>query len=218
VLPYGPDAVLVECADLAEVMELSAATRTRYGDRLAEVVPAARTVLIKGAPVQGGLVQGGLVQGGLPGDVVAWLADAALDHAFTHRDPAAGSRTVELEVVYDGADLDEVARLTGMGVDEVVTAHRSRTWTVAFCGFVPGFAYLVGPDDALQVPRRASPRPRVPAGAVALADRFCGVYPRESPGGWQLIGRTDAALWRPDADRPALLAPGDRVRFRPAGR
>lgn len=113
-----------------------------------------------------------------------------------------------------GTDLTEVAALTGLTAGEVVEAHTGTPWRVGFGGFAPGFAYLVGGDPRLQVPRRAEPRVRVPAGSVALAGEFSGVYPRESPGGWQLIGRTGAALWDVDRPQPALLVPGMWVRFR----
>ena len=88
---------------------------------------------------------------------------------------------------------------------------------VGFSGFVPGFAYLVGGDERLHVPRRAEPRTRVSAGSVGLAGEFSGIYPRETPGGWQLIGRTDAVLWDVERDPPALLTPGTRVQFRAIG-
>ncbi len=118
-----------------------------------------------------------------------------------------------LPVRYDGPDLDEVARLTGLTVDEVVTAHTGSAWTVAFMGFAPGFAYLAGGDARLAVPRRDHPRPRVDMGAVGLAAGLSGVYPRSSPGGWQLVGRTDVTLWDLSHDPPALLRPGTVVRF-----
>lgn len=118
-----------------------------------------------------------------------------------------------MPVTYDGADLDEVARLTGLTPDEVCTAHTSREWTVSFLGFAPGFAYLAGGDDQLAVPRRAEPRIRVPAGAVALAGSYSGIYPRESPGGWQLIRHTDIPVWDAESDTPALFSPDARVRF-----
>jgi KipI family sensor histidine kinase inhibitor len=120
---------------------------------------------------------------------------------------------VELPVRYDGPDLAVVAELSGASVDAVIAAHLEQLWTAAFIGFAPGFAYLTGEDDRLTVPRRESPRPAVPAGSVALAAGYCGVYPRESPGGWHLIGRTDAVLWDAKRADPALLAPGTRVRF-----
>ena len=114
---------------------------------------------------------------------------------------------------YDGPDLSDVARHTGLSEEEVVEAHTGTPWRVAFGGFAPGFGYLAGGDERLRVPRRDSARTAVPAGAVALADRFSGVYPRESPGGWQLIGTTDLPMWDLDRDPPALLRPGVPVRF-----
>ncbi|HET7822893.1 MAG TPA: carboxyltransferase domain-containing protein, partial [Ornithinibacter sp.] len=123
------------------------------------------------------------------------------------------SHEVEIAVRYDGPDLDDVARLTGLTPAEVVAAHTGTPWRVAFGGFAPGFAYLVGGDPRLRVPRRDRPRPSVPAGAVGLAGGFSGVYPRSSPGGWQLLGTTDALLWDVERDPPALLPPGTSVRF-----
>ncbi|PRC47306.1 allophanate hydrolase, partial [Mycobacterium sp. ITM-2017-0098] len=129
-------------------------------------------------------------------------------------DPGDGNADVTLDVVYDGEDMGEVARLTGLTPDEVVAAHTERCWRVGFSGFAPGFAYLVGGDERLVVPRRSEPRTKVPVGSVGLAGEFSGVYPRESPGGWQLIGRTSAVLWDVDRDNPALLTPGMWVQFR----
>ncbi len=116
-------------------------------------------------------------------------------------------------MTYDGPDLGDVARLTGLREGEVVAAHTGTEWRVAFGGFAPGFAYLMGGDPRLWVPRRESPRTRVPVGAVGLAGEFSGIYPRESPGGWQLIGRTELPMWDLDRDPPALLAAGTTVRF-----
>jgi len=116
-------------------------------------------------------------------------------------------------VTYDGPDLDDVAVLTKLSVEQIVALHTGRELTVAFCGFAPGFAYLSGLPKDLQVSRRDEPRTRVPAGSVGLAGDRTGVYPRESPGGWQLIGRTDVVLWDLERDPPALLRPGLRVRF-----
>lgn len=129
---------------------------------------------------------------------------------------AEGARRHVIEVDYDGEDLDEVARLTGLTVSEVIRAHTGSPWHVAFCGFAPGFSYLVGGDPRLEVPRRGEARVRVPAGSVAVAGRFSSVYPRVSPGGWQLLGTTDATLWDLAADPPGLLLPGDIVDFRGA--
>ena len=123
----------------------------------------------------------------------------------------------EIAVSYDGPDLDEVARLTGLTAAEVIAAHTATPWRVAFGGFAPGFAYLTGGDPRLRVPRRGVPRTSVPAGAVALAGEFSAVYPQSSPGGWQLIGRTDTVMFDPARDPAALLRPGDRVRFVQAG-
>ncbi len=114
---------------------------------------------------------------------------------------------------YDGPDLAEVAARTGLSPPDVVRAHTGSEWVVAFAGFAPGFGYLTGGDPRLSVPRRATPRVRVPAGAVALAAGYSAVYPRASPGGWQVVGHTDRVLWDLSADPPALLRPGQRVRF-----
>jgi KipI family sensor histidine kinase inhibitor len=128
--------------------------------------------------------------------------------------PTASTGTlVPVRVVYDGPDLAEVAELTGLGVAGVVAAHTGTPWRVAFGGFAPGFSYLADGDPRLVVPRRSEPRTSVPAGSVGLAGEFSGVYPRESPGGWQLVGRTDAVLWDARRTPPALLSPGTWVRF-----
>ncbi len=124
-------------------------------------------------------------------------------------------RLVEIPVVYEGADLAEVARLTGLTADEVVARHSGVEYTVAYLGFSPGFAYLTGLDPVLRVPRRATPRTSVPAGSVAIAGPYAAVYPSPSPGGWRLLGHTALALWDVGRDPPALLGPGDRVRFQP---
>jgi KipI family sensor histidine kinase inhibitor len=122
-------------------------------------------------------------------------------------------RQVEIPVRYDGEDLDEVARRTGLTPDEVVALHAASHYEVSFCGFSPGFAYLRGLPDALVLPRRDVPRPRVPAGSVAVAERYSAVYPQDSPGGWWLLGRTELVMFDAQRDPPALLRPGDRVRF-----
>ena len=122
-----------------------------------------------------------------------------------------------MPVVYDGADLRDVAELTGLTEREVVRYHTGAEWTVAFGGFAPGFGYLTGGPPELTVPRRAESRTKVPRGAVGLAGQFSGIYPRESPGGWQLIGRTELEIWCVDREPPALLRPGVRVRFQEVG-
>ncbi|MGN6752805.1 MAG: 5-oxoprolinase subunit B family protein [Intrasporangium sp.] len=203
----GDAALLVETDDLAHVLALERRLRSlvERGEGIwasvDDVVPAARTVLIVARP--------GTDLADLGASVTATSPSAAgADHTLAGQD-----RSVEIRVRYDGPDLAEVAELTGLTPAEVVNAHTGTPWQVAFCGFSPGFAYLVGGDPRLAVPRRAEPRPRVPGGAVGLAGEFSGVYPRESPGGWQLIGTTDAPLWDPEREPPALLSPGTVVRF-----
>lgn len=165
-----------------------------------DVVPAERTVLVVAGP--------GVDLGSLRGRIV----ELAQDGVVLGARPAAGG-LVEIPVRYDGPDLDDVARHTELTVAEVVAAHTRSTWNVAFSGFAPGFAYLVGGDPRLEVPRRPEPRTQVPSGSVALAGRYSGVYPRASPGGWQLIGRTDVVLFDVARPEPALLRPGAVVRF-----
>lgn len=201
VLSCGPRAVLLEFASLDEVISADAvlsASDLVAGGRVLELVPAARTILV---------VHDGTLTGADATDVLATAT------AVEHRRPAGD--VVEIGVHYDGADLAEVAGATGLSVDEVVARHSSGLYTCAFCGFMPGFSYLQGLDEVLWLPRRATPRTRVPAGSVAIAAGFSAVYPSDSPGGWHLLGRTDVRLWDPEAPIPALLPPGTRVRFVP---
>ena len=200
ILPAGDAAVLVELADLADAQRLYASLRADPLPGTLDVVPATRTVLVT--------LDRSVTR---PEQVAAALRSRSLADA---PDPGRGE-LVELPTRYDGPDLAEVAALTGLAEDEVARRHGAAEWTVAFCGFAPGFAYLTGGDAALRVPRRETPRTAVPAGSVGLADGFSGAYPRRMPGGWQLIGRTDAVLWDLDRDPPALLPPGTRVRFVP---
>ncbi len=144
--------------------------------------------------------------------------DAAEQHLRSLEvSPDAGltGREIEIPVVYDGEDLAEVAETLGLTVDEVIDAHSGQRWLAAFNGFAPGFAYLTGESNVLELPRRATPRTSVPAGSVAIADRYSGIYPRSSPGGWHLLGHTDAPLWDSTRTPPALIAPGDTIRFVP---
>ncbi|SIS05070.1 sensor histidine kinase inhibitor, KipI family [Microbispora rosea] len=192
----GDHAVLVELDRLEEVVALYDALAADTPPGIVDLVPAARTLLVRFEPP---------------------TRHAEVESAVLAARPAGGRRVtteeVVIPVVYDGDDLADVARLTGLTEREVVAAHTGTVWTVAFCGFAPGFGYLVGGDPRLAVPRRTESRVRVPTGAVALAGEFSGVYPRESPGGWQLIGRTETVVWDIAADPPALLRPGVRVRF-----
>jgi KipI family sensor histidine kinase inhibitor len=201
VLPCGERALLVELEDLDAVLGLHAALRSEAPAGVLELVPAARTLLVTFDP--------GAT------DAPA-LGEALRAVEFSPGAPASGER-VEIPVTYDGEDLDAVASHAGLSPGEVVERHAGGEYVVAFCGFAPGFAYLTGLDERLHVPRRESPRTRVPAGAVAVADVFTAVYPRVSPGGWQLIGRTDEPLWDVERDPPARLVPGTRVRFVEAG-
>jgi KipI family sensor histidine kinase inhibitor len=129
----------------------------------------------------------------------------------------AQTRLHTVRTVYDGPDLDDVAAATGLRTVDVIEIHSSRTYDVDLLGFVPGFAYLSELDARLELPRRATPRQRVPAGSVAVASRLTGLYPFDTPGGWHLIGKTDALLFDPRRPEPSLFKPGDKVRFEPAG-
>jgi KipI family sensor histidine kinase inhibitor len=189
----GRAAVLVEVADSHEAVSLAAWARDRALAR--DVVPGARSVLLDGLADRDTLAE--VLGDWTPGEVEA-------------------GPEIELPVTYDGSDLDDVAAQWGCDVDQVVARHQRTEFVAAFCGFSPGFAYLEGLE--VDVPRLSTPRTRVPAGSVALAGRWCGVYPTDSPGGWRIIGHTEAELWDPARDRPALLSPGTRVRFRDADR
>lgn len=208
-LPMGDCALLVETDDIDAVLTISAALMplAEAGDgvwaEVDDLVPAARTLLVVARPTTDLTVLRRAVL-----DAVARPASAA-----GRAETSAHGRVVEVPVHYDGPDLGEVARQAGRTTAEIVAAHTRATWRVAFGGFSPGFAYLVGGDLRLDVARRPEPRTRVPAGSVALAGQFSGVYPRESPGGWQLIGRTDAVLWDVTRRPPALLKPGMTIRF-----
>jgi KipI family sensor histidine kinase inhibitor len=204
---YGDRALLLQFDSTAEVLAWTTALREAGLLGVLDVVPASRTVLVK---LAGPRYQAPTRQR---------LAKLRLDHAALAEfaDPTDRRPDVVLDVVYDGADLPEVARLTGLDPAQVIAAHTGSLWQVGFGGFIPGFAYLVGGDTRLHVPRRADPRTKVPPGSVALAGEFSGVYPRETPGGWQLIGRTDAVLWDIDRAEPALLTAGMWVQFRAVG-
>ncbi len=203
VLPMGDRALLVEVASLDAVLALHAALAASAPAGVVDLVPAARTVLVRLDPAVLDLAA-----------TRRWIAEAADDDEVAAV-PAAPPEA-ELELVYDGPDLASTADLLGVGTDELVRRHRAASWTVAFTGFAPGFGYLVSADWPFDVPRLDAPRTRVPAGAVGLAAGFTGAYPRATPGGWRLIGTTRARLFDPDAASPALLAPGTRVRIRAA--
>lgn len=208
VLRHGARAFLLEFDDLDAVVAHHAAVLAAGLPGVVEVVPAARTLFVEVDPTVTSV------------ELVAERTRrlSPLDVVGTERP------VVEVEVRYDGPDLADVARLAQASVEEVVRRHTALTWRTAFIGFTPGFAYLVpegaGPEAPgwlPEVPRRPEPRVQVPTGAVGLAGGFTGIYPRSSPGGWQLIGSTDAVLWDPARPEPALLPAGARVRFVEAG-
>lgn len=196
-MPCGDVGVLAELDGVDEVLALHAELVAHPPPGVVDLVPAARTLLVKLDPHRTSVDEvAAVLRRTRPGDGVR-----------------GSSPTILIPTVYDGDDLETVAGITGLGVAGVVEAHTAQVWTVAFAGFTPGFGYLVGNDDRLHVPRKRDPRRRVPTGAVALAGEFSGVYPRESPGGWQLIGRTDVPMWDLSRDPPSLLRPGAQVRF-----
>ncbi len=195
VRPFGDTGLLIEVDGLPEVLALADAVRAAPPAGVLDIVPAARTVLLTLAPRTD--------IGAVRRDVLALPVEPGA--------PPPDGKSIEITVTYDGPDLDEVSRLTGLDAAEVVRAHTGTPWRVAFGGFAPGFAYLAGGDPRLDVERRSEPRTSVPAGAVGLAGEYSGIYPRASPGGWQLIGHTDTVLW--DVDNGALLVPGGIVQF-----
>ena len=210
VLPCGEHALLVELDALDDVLALHGAVRAAREDGeealadVADVVPGARTLLVvarEGTDLSS-------LRRALP-DLAARRPSGSAAGAPRHGAPA----VVEIRVRYDGPDLDEVAELTGLAPKEVVAAHTGTPWRAAFAGFAPGFTYLAGGDPRLRVPRRSEPRTSVLAGSVGLAGGFSAVYPRSSPGGWQLLGHTEATLWDVGREPPALIQPGSMVHF-----
>jgi len=197
ILPVGDLAILVELPDLDAVLATAAALRRLRLSGVIDIVPAARTVLVR--------CEGRAA--------VRRVAEAVAEADLTTPPGGDAARDVTVEVVYGGADLEAVGQLTGLGIDGVVAAHTGTAWRAAFGGFAPGFVYLAGGDGRLEVPRLDSPRTVVPAGSVAVAGGFSAVYPGESPGGWRLLGRTGQRMWDETRDPPALIAPGDTVRF-----
>ncbi|MEU9109323.1 allophanate hydrolase subunit 1 [Streptomyces xanthophaeus] len=197
-LPVGAGALLIELGSAADVAALHAEVlRRRDAGELGgvrDVVPAARTVLLDGVAD--------------PAALAARIAGWEVPPLTETEGPL-----VTVPVRYDGPDLAEVAALWGVAPREVAALVGAVVFRVAFCGFAPGFGYLTGLPQHLHLPRRDTPRPAVPAGSLALAGEYAGVYPRSSPGGWQLIGSTRAVLWDPSREPAALFAPGVRVRF-----
>ncbi len=185
-IPFGEDGWLLLTDDPIAV----ATTIDRHG--LDDVVPGERHVLLRG-----------------PRD----RAQAAVDVLPADPPRLAPREPALLNATWDGPDLQQVAEAAAMSRDSVISLLEEAILTVAFCGFAPGFAYMTGLDRRLHLPRRERPRPQVPAGSIAIAAGYCAVYPTASPGGWHLVGRCDVWLFDPDREPPALLAPGDQVRF-----
>lgn len=200
VVPYGPRAVLIELDGDRRPADVAAALGAEAAWEHATIVPAARSVLVE--------LPDGNIDGDVLGELGEWLAGAGPAEARR-----GATALVEVPTVYGGADLDEVAQACGLDPAEVIARHTASTFTVAFCGFAPGFAYLDGLDERLRLPRRATPRTSVPAGSVAIADRYGAIYPTASPGGWHLLGTTDLRVFDPGGDPPSLLSPGTAVRF-----
>ena len=197
VRPVGTRAVLAELTGTQDVLALQTLLLESPLPGQQDVLAAAQTVMVRADSPAAARRMGALL---LELDLTAPVRqDGGL---------------VYIDTVYDGEDLAEVGQLTGLGTDGVIKAHTGQIWTVAFAGFAPGFGYMVGENQVLEVPRRSSPRTAVPAGSVALAGNYSAVYPRKSPGGWQLIGRTGARMWDLDRAEPALASPGHRVQFR----
>ena len=197
VRPAGDRAVLLEVPDNPAAVRLAARLRELLGARAQDVVVGHRTVLVTWAPG--------------PRPDVSW---AALADVPAEAPDAPAPREVVLGVRYDGPDLHAVAALCELSPEALVARHTAVTYRVGFVGFAPGFAYLLGAPGRIEVPRRPDPRASVPAGSVALGGPYTAVYPAASPGGWQLVGRTDARLFDPGRKPPALLGPGDAVRLR----
>lgn len=193
--PSGSHGLLLELDSLEDVLRQYAALLEARLPVL-DLVPAGRTILVIG-------------------DRETDLDDlrVQLEQVRPAEHGQQEGATVEIPVRYDGEDLAEAAELLGCSTEELVQRHQEEEWTVAFCGFAPGFGYLAGSTFDWDAPRRSSPRTKVPAGAVAMAGEFTGVYPRESPGGWQLIGTALVDVFNLDRDPPALLVPGAAVRF-----
>lgn len=197
--PMGPTTVLVETGG-RDPVAVAEAIRTMFGAQVTDLIPAAQTVVVRCA-------------GEIAHDALFCDDLAKVVASVPSGPPSASGRLVEIPVVYDGEDLGYVADATGLTVQELVDAHTAVGHRAAFCGFAAGFAYLEVGDQRLTIARRSTPRHRVPIGSVALAAGYTAVYPVASPGGWHLIGRTEARMWDPHRERPSLIEPGDVVRF-----
>ncbi|WP_433517051.1 5-oxoprolinase subunit B family protein [Nonomuraea sp. CA-143628] len=207
----GEHGLLVETGSLAVSHRLDAVLRTARPAGVVEIVPGPETVLVVAPGADQGLLRSRLDE--LLGEAVLGSSEPG---GALFGPAGAGQEVVVIPVVYDGEDLDSVAELAGMSVDDVIARHTGRELVVGWLGFAPGFAYLTGLDPALHLPRLATPRTSVPAGSVAIAGPYSAIYPTASPGGWRLLGRTTTRIWDVDAEPPSLFRPGTRVRFEPA--
>lgn len=194
VRPYGPRAAIVDCPREAVIPLANALNGTGI---FLEIVPAEVSVLVSWEPIRS-------IE-----DLHGVLDTVDISGA------APVGRLIEIPTVYDGPDLQEVASQLGCSTEELVALHSGIDYLAAFAGFAPGFMYCTGLPERLRIPRRATPRPSVPRGSVAIADAYTAVYPTTTPGGWNLIGHTDVELFDLHADQPSLIRPGDRVRFVP---
>ncbi|MGK8521285.1 5-oxoprolinase subunit B family protein [Nocardia asteroides] len=208
--PAGDRALLITPQRRVVVADLVAALRDHPVPGVRDLLPAAETVLLTlDSPRDAASVRAALTK-----LLVALHAESSPGVSRgTSPDRAFRAEPVSIPVRYDGADLDDVARSLELTTAEVIAAHTGTVWRCAFVGFAPGFGYLESPDGRLSVPRRAQSRTSIPAGAVALAGGYSAVYPRSTPGGWQLIGTTDLRMWDAERDPPALIRAGSTVRF-----
>ncbi|MFG1699010.1 allophanate hydrolase subunit 1 [Nonomuraea sp. NPDC049309] len=200
----GEHGLLVETGSLELSHRVDAALRAGRPEGVVEIVPGPETVLV---------VAPGADQGRLRARLESVVREES-GRAAAGDEPE--RPLVTIPVVYDGADLESVAELAGISVDEVIARHTGRELVVGWLGFAPGFAYLTGLDPVLEMPRLDTPRTSVPAGSVAIAGPYSAVYPTASPGGWRLLGRTSVKVWDVTADPPSLFRPGTRVRFEAA--
>jgi KipI family sensor histidine kinase inhibitor len=203
VTPSGEYGLLVEPPTPEGLAELRAALRRRTFSGVTDWVAGERNILLV-----------------LEKEGDRSIVHRELEAALTNREASridVETAVLDVPVVYDGADLPDVAGTLGLTPRQVIEQHTRIVWTCAFIGFAPGFGYLTSADGALAVPRRREPRPSVPSGAVALAGGYSAIYPRSSPGGWQIIGSTELQLWDVEANPPNLIGPGTRVRFVEAG-
>lgn len=196
ILPSGTRGLLLELDSLQEALSWYAALEDDPPAGIVDLVPAARTILVA-------------TERDTSLSELAQVLRQVQPRAAAERHP----EVVQIPVHYDGEDLDDVAEILGCSTTEVIERHTSEEWTVAFCGFAPGFGYLTGMRHTWDIPRRSSPRTKVPAGAVALAGEFAGVYPKDSPGGWQLLGHTEVRAFDLDREPAALMRPGVSVKF-----